>query len=65
MWVQLGSKVTKTVIFIPATSLPTQFSLKKKFLRARVFNTLIKLKDKLTAHHKTLQMFIFLTETNR
>ena len=36
MWVQVGSEMTKTVIFISATSLPTQFSLKKKFLRAIV-----------------------------
>ena len=64
MWVQLGSKVTKTVIFIPATSLPTVFP-KKEVRKSQSLNTLINLKDKLTAHHKTLQMFIFLTETNR
>ena len=31
MWVQLGS-VAKKVVFIPATLLPTHFSLKAKFL---------------------------------
>ena len=36
MWVQLGSKMAKKVIFIPATSLPTNFSLKTKFLTAIV-----------------------------
>ena len=35
--VYVGSKMTKKAIFIPATSLPTQFSLKEKFLRAIVF----------------------------
>ena len=33
----LGQKWKKKAMFIPATSLPTQFSLKEKFLRAIVF----------------------------
>ena len=32
MWVKLGSKTEKKVVFIPPTLLPTQFSLKTKFL---------------------------------
>ena len=33
---QVGSKMAKKVVFIPATLLPTQFSLKTKFLTAIV-----------------------------
>ena len=36
MWVQVESKKTKNVVFIPARLLPTQFSLKIKFLTAIV-----------------------------
>ena len=31
MWVQVGSKMAKKVVFTAATLLPTQFSLKTKF----------------------------------
>ena len=61
MWAHhhVGSKMAKEVVFMPATSLPTQF-----FLEVVVnHSALSKLKDKLTSLHKTLQNFF--TETNR
>ena len=36
IWVQVGSKIAKKIVFIPATLLPMQFSLKTKFLIALV-----------------------------
>ena len=63
MWAHVGSKMIKKAIFIPATPLPTQFSLEEKFLRAKSSSTLSKLTNKLAGLHKILQKFIF-TETN-
>ena len=37
MWVQVRSKMTNKVIFIPVTSLPIQFSMKTKFLKASIY----------------------------
>ena len=34
MWVQVGSKMTKKAIFIPAASLPTQLSIKNEVLKS-------------------------------
>ena len=51
---QVGSKMAKKIVFIPATLLPTQFSLETKFLTAMSPNTLSKLKDELTDLHKIL-----------
>ena len=59
IWAHLESKMAKKVTFIPATSIPTQFFWKEKFLRAIVSSLLSKLKDKLTGLHKTLQKFTF------
>ena len=59
MWVQVGLKMAEKVVFIRATLLPTQFSLKTKSLTAIGNNTLRKLKDELTGLHKILQKFIF------
>ena len=36
IWIQVGSKMARKIVFIPATLLPIQFSLKTKFLIALV-----------------------------
>ena len=62
MWAHAWVKNGKKAIFIPATSLATQFSLKKKMLRAIVFycsSALSKLKDKVTGLHKTLYTKVY------
>ena len=37
MWVQVRSKMTNKTIFILVTSLPVQFSIKTKFLKASIY----------------------------
>ena len=59
MCLPIGSKITAKAIFIPATLLPTQFSIKNKVLKSQSPNTLSKLEDELSGLHKSLQKFIF------
>ena len=53
IWVQVGSKIVKKTIFIPATSVPIQFFLLESP------NKLNQLRDELTGIHKTLQKLSF------